>query len=362
MLVSNLVRGSALAIVLVLPASVPALADQQMIGTPPASKGQAFNPAIGVNMLGLFRRGTGLSDDRNDPVRNGLAIQEAELQIQSDVDPYLRAVATLAVHQEEGSSELVLHPEELYLETLSLPRVTIRAGRFWIAMGKHNQLHTHAFPFIDAPLINQALLSDEGLGAVGLSAATLLPTDWYSELIVQGFDAENETLYSSPRSGDIAGLVRLKNLFDLTDDLTMDLGVSATAGKNAADVTASVWGADLTFKWRPSIGGRYRALIWTAEYLRGRNPGLGGGATWLQYQFAERWWAQARAEVLGLPDSDAGVPDQNRQSALVGFFPSEFSGFRLQYDRTSADGQDAVDHAIALQFNISIGAHPAHAY
>ncbi len=343
------------------------------IGVPPPSKGKAFNPDIGVNFLGLFQRGTGISDDRTQVPHNGFSLQEAEFQFSADVDPYMRAVALFAVAQESGAAGYGIDPEEVFLESISLPSVTIRAGKMKLALGKHNMLHTHAFPFIDAPLIHQQLLGDEGLNETGVSAAVLLPVSWYSEFIVQGFSLTNEDLYASPKSGDIGALARIKNLLDLSDDLTMEFGLSGTSGKNQFDRTSSVLGADLTFKWRPSIGGKYHALIWSTEYLNGDRPGrtdstsgeptekLGGAATWVQYQFAERWWIQGRYEYVGLPHDDA-IPFQNKQSALIGFFPSEFSGIRFQYDRITTQGKDNADHTFALQYNVSIGAHPAHAY
>ncbi len=251
--------------------------------------------------------------------------------------------------------------------------MTLRAGKFKLAFGKHNQLHSHAFPFVDEPLVNQAIFGDEGLNEVGASAAILFPVNWYSELTVQVFSPGNDVLYDSPHSGDLGGLVRLKNLWDWSESMTLELGASATTAKNALDQTSSAWGADLTIKWRPTEGGKSRALIWSTEYISAKRGGftdsvsgesterLGGIASSLQYQFAERWWIQGRAEFLGVPHSEA-IAFQNKKSALLGFFPSEFSGLRLQYDHLVTQGKDKADHAIAFQYNISIGAHPAHAY
>jgi hypothetical protein len=345
----------------------------EALGGAPLSKGKGFNPDTSVNFLGLWERGTALSSDRSVTPRNGFRLQEAEMQFNSDVDPYLKAVALFSVAQEDGSTGYGIDPEEVYLESISLPLVTLRAGKFKLALGKHNQLHTHAFPFIDAPLIHQQLLGEEGLNEVGISAAVLLPVSWYSEIVLQGFDPSNGLLYNSLSSGDVGGLAHLKNLWDLSEDLTFELGLSGTRARNSFAQDSSVLGADATFKWRPAVGGKYHALVWSSEYLGGKREGLldistgtsrerlGGFASWLQYQFAERWWIQARGEQAGVASS-VGTPKQTRESALLGFFPSEFSGFRLQYDHLTTGGKDKADHTVALQYNISIGAHPAHAY
>lgn len=337
------------------------------------SKGNAFNPDISANFLGLWQRGTHLSDDRTNPSHNGFSLQEAELQMLSDVDPYLRASVLLSVSQEDGKTGYDLSPEEVFVESTSLPYVTIRAGKFKMALGKHNMLHTHAFPFIDAPLIHQLVLGDEGLNETGVSAAALIPVAWFSEFTAQAFSLNNEQLYNSQQSGDVGGLLKWKNLFDLTDDLTMEIGVSGTMGQNQYSRTSSVLAGDLTFKWRPAVGGKYHALIWQTEYLNADRPGfvdtatgesqaiVSGMASWLQYQFAERWWAQARGEYVGFTHS-TGIPTENKGSVLLGFFPSEFSGFRLQYDFFNIEDRGKMDQTIALQYNVSIGAHPAHAY
>lgn len=356
---------------LALFSALPALGQNSI--SIPGAKGNAFNPDISANFLGLYERGTGVSDDRTQSPHNGFSLQEAELQMLADVDPYLRASVLLSISQQKNSTDYGIDPEEIFLETTSLPYVTIRGGKFKMALGKHNQLHTHAFPFIDAPLINQLVLGDEGLNETGVSANVLLPFNWYSEITAQAFSLGNEDLYGSANSGDIGGLLHLKNLFDLSDDLTMEVGLSGTLGKNSFAQTSSVLGADLTFKWRPAVGGKYHALIWQTEYLNANRPGknddtthlsqaiVSGMASWVQYQFAERWWVQARQEYVGLTKSE-GVPSENKTSFLLGFFPSEFSGLRVQYDFENLQGRGKMDQTVLVQYNISIGAHPAHAY
>jgi hypothetical protein len=164
--------------------------------------------------------------------------------------------------------------------------------------------------------------------------------------------------------------VRLKNLWDLSDSTTVELGVGGIRGESHAtkaaspSVKGSAYEGDLTLKWRPMEGGKYHAFVWSTEYLNGQPAGterLGGIASWVQYQFDERWWIQGRAEKLGLP-SNAANPAEQRQSALLGFFPSEFSGLRLQYDHVTGGTLGKTEHDVAFQWNFSIGAHPAHLY
>lgn len=343
------------------------------------SRGNTFNPDIGINALFLYQnsnRGEASATEE----RNGFSVQEAELQFSADVDPYWRFASTFSLHQEfdagTGEREYVFEPEEIFAESLSLPAITARVGKFKAAFGKHNLLHTHAFPFIDAPLSNQALLGDEGLNDVGVSVAALMPLPWFSEVTAQGLSGQGEGVgyFAAPTSNSVVGLAKFKNLWDLSSDLTFEFGLSGATGKNSDSRATDIYGADTTFKWRPD-GSKTKALIWTVEGIKrdldraGYNEKGRGLATWLQYQFGPRWWVQARAEYLDLKDQDPALiasgdalPDfARKQSALIGFIPSEFSALRLQYDHLN-DGAEKDEDRVLLQFNYSIGAHPAHAY
>lgn len=329
-----------------------------------AAIGKPFNPDLSVNFLGLTQQGNQLSNDRSVDSHNGTQLQEAELQIFSDVDPYFKANVLLSISPK--GTEYGIDPEEVFVESTFLPSVTLKAGKFKAALGKHNTLHTHAFPFIDAPLINQLLLGSEGLNEAGLSAAAMLPTSWFSELTGQVLSNNNDVLYNSSRSGDYSEVAQFKNLWDLSEEATLEFTVFGTQGANQFAHTSVAYGNDVIVKWRPSVGGKYQALWWGSEYLAGNRNGadtirnLGGMASWLQYQFSERWWIQGRYEFVGLSHSSDFVPE-NKQSMLLGLYPSEFSGLRLQLDHLARSGASAA-YTLAFQYNITIGAHPAHSY
>lgn len=347
------------------------------------SRGNAFNPDMSLNSLFLYRR-SNRGNTNFVEERNGFAVQELELQLTADVDPYARFVGILSVHPEvtidtaatppTRSDEYHVGPEEAYAESLGLPNVTLKVGKFKTAFGRHNTLHTHAFPFIDAPLVNTELLGEEGFNDVGASASYLLPLPWFSELTAQVVSGKSEevTYFNSTSPNDVAPVARLRNLWDLSDALTLDLGISGARGENAEERGTNFLGTDLTFKWRPTVGGKERSLVWSSEFImrnmnrvdfaeRGR-----GVYTYLQYQFAQRWWVQGRQEYLKIEHGPAAPnppeePLRNKRSFLVGYVPSEFSSIRLQYDWLR-DSQAKNEQRFTLQMNFSIGAHPAHAY
>ncbi len=366
------------------PASEPELKPATATtSTAPRSRGNAFNPEISANGLFLFANsGEGNLATSTEP--NGLGIQELELQFTADVDPYSRFVALLSLHPEidvdaagDRHIHYVFEPEEVYAESIAVPSMTLKAGKFRASFGRHNLLHSHMFPFIDAPLYQSRLLGDEGLNDAGLSAAALVPVPWFFEITAQVLRGEAEGLdyFNSRSSNDSVALARVRNLFDLNESSTLEFGLSGATGDNRLEARTELLGVDLTYKWRPVSGGRDTSVSFTTELI-GRTVNEQGGAkteanglsTWAQYQFARRWWAQARVEWLRAEESGAvaapgALPGHaNRWSALLGFVPTEYSAFRIQYDNSKASGATEAEHRVLAQLNFSIGAHPAHQY
>lgn len=359
-----------------------------LIGLSAFADNSLKSPNVSANALFLYRNSNFHKYDTDitnpDQERNGFNLQEAELQFYSDVDPYTRLSLLLSIHSEYETDGITakenwtIEPEEAFAESNALPNVTFKLGKFKASMGKHNQLHTHAYPFIESPLINQKLLGDEGLNDVGASAAIFLPTPWFSELTLQYLRGEGENeQFNSPTPGDAVGLAHWKNLIDLNDDLTMEMGGSYAQGNNSFHKNTSLLGADLTFKWRPSEGGRYKSLIWSTEYLARTQSQSGvpnekgsGFTSWLQYQFAERWAALYRYDDLVIKNTfdTTNLPNDTwtRHSLALVYMPSEFSSFKVEYDQrdggTVNASNETTEKAMFLQANFTIGAHPAHSY
>lgn len=343
-----------------------------------------MNPAVSANVT-LLAGGTtrdqesataGGEAEESGNLTSGILLQEAELRMSAIVDPYFRADVTLAGNLDEVGFE------EAYLSTLELPQVTLRAGLILANLGRHNLLHTHAFPFLTAPLPWRTLLGPEGLRAPGVSADVLLPLPFFAEINLQAFSAEwrpfvggipddpntaqNESVPDQRRDQDLTYLGHLKTLFDLSPSSTVELGGTFIGGRNGFGELTSVAGGDLTFKWRPVEAQRYVAVNWTSEYLRVDRNGApddrtrGGAYSGLQVQFLRRWWVQGRGALLGLPAGSAGRTF--RAEGLLAFVPSEFSLLRLQYAYETGQVSPDPVHEVFLQLSATIGPHPAHAY
>ncbi|MBT3265618.1 hypothetical protein HN371_00620 [Candidatus Poribacteria bacterium] len=359
---------SALALVLTLPKCLRAQSSTV------TGVSRAANPAISANVLYIAAASLGdpeheaghdeddygaeehpESGHNHDHGTPGANVQELELRLTSFVDPHMKADITLATH---GTADAEV--EEAFVTTVGLPaNLALKAGKFLGAFGKQNPLHTHQYPFVERPLVHEDILGGEGLNEGGVELSWLLPTDWYADLTGGVYNGDNPRLFHSEDEKDVALLARLCSLFDLNDATTLELGVSGLTGREeGTDTRSSVTGADLTVKWAPLETQRYRALTVQAEYLRARvrDDVTDGGQGLVQLRLSRRWWAQGAYDWMTEADHTA-----SQARALVAYVPTEFQALRLQYAATFHEGADTA-HRVSLQYNFTIGSHPAHAY
>lgn len=334
---------------------------------------RAFNPAISLNALFLGHYLDAEAEADNDTgdhehdhgatPEEGVSIQEVELRFTSDVDAYARAAATLAFHDEE------VHFEELYADILTMPAgLGLRAGQFYAPVSRENTQHTHNLPFVQRSLA-QAHLFGEGWSSPGAQLSWLPELPFYTELRAAGVDASDTEWFGSEENGGMAGVGQIVSMFDLGESTTFGLQAGGGIGENSLDDLSTVASAGVDLRWKPARRTIYRGLRLNSEVLwaerKGeepmdddlRPPGeVTGWTTYAQYQFARRWWVSGRYDWM---DPEEGG-DQTRWGASFSFVPSHFQALRLEFSSTD-DGED-ISNSVFLQYNITIGSHPAHLY
>ena len=176
----------------------PESAGAQDIATPPAAGGSsaasAFNPAISLVLAGNY---TSLSEDPESwhiagfmpsggevgPGERSFNLAESELVFTASVDPYFSATMIAAITPEDE-----IEVEEAFFRTSSLPSgFTAKGGRFFSGFGYLNEVHAHAWDFIDQPLAYQALFGNQ-MAQDGVQVKWLAPTDLFIELGAQRRD------------------------------------------------------------------------------------------------------------------------------------------------------------------------------
>jgi hypothetical protein len=331
-----------------------------------ASGAKFFNPDIAVvgDVVGTAGR---------NPVAPSpaFALPEAEAAVQAIVDPYARADFFFAF----GTAGVDI--EEAFATLPTLPAgLSVRAGKIRAAFGKINTLHTHAVPWADRPLVTGNLLGgDEGVSDVGVSVARLVPNPWlFLEVTGQIFSGNADGVFTSTSPGELTYLGHLRADDDLSESTNLDLGVSYARGPNGAGIvgdtdvgqfTTSLYGFDATLRWKPLRRSIYRSFTGRAEVVWSQREQFGATQRAMgfyasgDYQFARRWFAGLRYDRSGRADA-AGLTDSG-QSAVLTFWPSEFSQIRSQYRRVRfAEGPIANELLVQMQF--SIGVHGAHPY
>ena len=389
--------------------------------------GTAFNPAISVILAGNYAQ---LSQDAASyhiagfipsggeagPGQRSFNLGESELTLSANVDPYFYANLTASIHSDNSISV-----EEAFFKTLTLPAgLLIKGGRFFSAIGYLNEVHAHAWDFVDQPLVYQAFLGGQ-VGQDGVQVKWVAPTDILLELGVEG--GNGRTFPGTPRDhnglGGRAAFVHVGN--DIGDSASWRIGLSwmqrqaeersyadlDAAGQPVLDPTglpvinaftgsSRIWAVDALLKWSPHGNPTQHNLKLQGEYLQRTEDGTlafdTAGARvagdyrsqqsgwYLQgvYQFLPRWRTGLRYDALSsgtprisglppllalpatyFPQLLAATP--KRYTWMLDFNPSEFSRLRVQYALDDARAT-LRDRQLLLQYLYSIGAHGAHKF
>ena len=318
---------------------------------------RSFNPAISLHGLLLGTYNSEGNDNSSQSNKTGLSVQEMELQLAGNVDNWLRVTSTFSMEGTEGPFGM----EELVGSGLITNNLSLQAGKFFAPMGKHNQLHTHAQPFVATPVSNEMVLGEEGIKEIGFGANFLLPVPFFSEINLQILEGENEDLFASTVNDGFAYLTRSASSFDLSDETTMDANIAYAFGDNSLTgtyKTTEVLGVDIRFKHKPLGREAYRTTIWQSEFLTSTREQIKTGFyTYLQQQFTKYWWAQGRYSH-SYQQSDRS--DQNQYSLALSYFSSEFLETKLEY--THLNQYAADENQLFLRFNFTLGAHKGHSY
>jgi hypothetical protein len=347
------------AVVPAVPAVQPSAAPANTAASQAAAS-KVFNPDIAV--IGDFVGTGGHNPGQSSPA---LEMHESEAAFQAILDPYARADFFISF------GEHGVDLEEGYLTFPALPgHLNLRAGKMRAAFGKVNTLHNHVLPWVDRPQVMQNFTGgEEGINDAGLSLTRILPAPGglFLEGTAQVFRGDSENVFRSWRANNLSTVGHLRGYRDISESTNVDVGFSYARGGStqAAGLFNNLYGIDATVRWKPLRRAIYHSFTGRAELVWDKNDGVLTTKTPFgyfvsgDYQFARRWFAGGRFDwserALSALDHDTGG------SAILTYWPSEFSQVRGQYRRTRyAEGLTANE--ILFQFLFSIGAHGAHPF
>ena len=389
----------------------------------PASEG-AFNPAVSFILNGTYGnlsrdpagvRINGFVPTQGEvaPPGRGFSLGESEIAFAANIDQNFRGTLIASLSPDEK-----IEVEEGFLQTLGLADgLTVKAGRFFSAVGYQNEIHAHAWDFTDAPLVNKAFLGNQ-FADDGVQVKWIAPTDAYFDLGLEL--GRGRKFPGGPDGGRSKNGFGSGTLFahlggDISDSTAWKLGVShlrtsprdrsytdvdstGTTVNNSFSGTSRLWALGGILKWAPNGNATVTNLKLQGEYFRRAESGdliydtalasLGtqsGGfqsrqSGWYAqgvYQFMPQWRAGYRYDRLSPGSTGLGLVDSGaltaadfpvlaayaptRSTFMVDWSGSEFSRIRLQFARDQSR-RDATDNQVFLQYIMSLGAHGAHTF
>lgn len=311
---------------------------------------------------------------------NRIIPREIELTFQGAVDPYARADCFVEVEEEaegrDGELErrLVIDLDECYATFLKLPfGLQAKAGKIRPPFGRIN-LHEHALPQVDRPNMVTNFFGEEQLQELGVSLSYISPTPFYQELNLGVFQGDNEVSFGRGSFRRPLVLGHLKNFFELTERLALQVGFSGATGYDDASLRSTLLGLDLTYKWRP-LERSFPTFTLQGEFLYSHRwideageegmvrRGLDryGLYTFGDYRFARRWAFGTRFDWSQFP-TERGIWEW-AVSPVLTFWPSEFLRLRVQYKHTDRNGRfDRDANEVFFQLTFGLGPHRPHLF
>jgi hypothetical protein len=189
-----------------------------------------------------------------------------ELFVDGYLNPYARASANIAY--EEGEFNV----EELYGNIVrGLPLdMQIKAGKFLVGFGKINNVHPHAWPFLERPLFHQVFFTPDGLNEIGVNFSFLLPTsDIYTNIDLGVFKGQSilpltDSVGFIERGINPIFVGRLGSFFSLNDYTNLEVGISSSYGIFAKSISGN---ADISTPTEKSLKYLYGGLDFKFKYV-----------------------------------------------------------------------------------------------
>jgi hypothetical protein len=236
-------------------------------------------------------------------------------------------------------------------------------------------VRNHTLPWIDRPLVMYNLLGgspldpDTGIKDAGISLSRIIPAGrLFLEATGELFRGDSGTLFTSHRRSDFSTVGHVRSYADFTDQTNIEIGASYARGHNelGSDFITQLYSTDVTLRWRPLSRAIYRSLaartelFWSSrDQVVALEKAFGGYAS-LDNQFRRRWFAGGRYDWSERAN-DAAIQDRGA-SAVLTFWPSEFSQGRGQYRRTRYGDDGRIADELLFQLLFTIGAHGAHPF
>lgn len=342
---------------------------------PPQSLG-VFNPGITVFGNFLVR-----SDDRkvfvdDDPtegrVDDRASLREVEVDFRAPIDPWADGVV-ITTFEAETPGDFQAGIEEGYVVLKKLPGMNsapgglkLKLGRFRPSFGRLNVVHLHDLPQVTYSDALGEFLGPEGYIADGASGEFFLPSPSEADSIQATVAVLNGGGLPADPNAD-ASQIALSGRVKWFRDVAAGHDVEAGLSTRVSDTDHQLYGADLTYRWKPFLAGEWRSFLVGLEAFLANNREAGlarnpaGLDAWTQYQFNRNWYAGLRLDwTQAVSDSDL---ETWTAGAFVTYYTTEFLRLRLGYEHAESDVPllDGRNTGF-FELNFVFGSHPVEPY
>ncbi|RKY90493.1 MAG: hypothetical protein DRQ13_12560 [Ignavibacteriae bacterium] len=173
-----------------------------------------------------------------------------------------------------------------------------------------------------------------------------------------------------------AGLLHLKNYWDLSRDTYFELGLTGMLGQNNqrgydeegnmiledTRLTA-LGGLDLTVFWEPLNQARYHSFIWRTELYYANKELLDdrikafGGYSYVEYKFDLQWQVGTRFDYTQPFEIDNSQKYSYQIVPYITWWQSNWVRLRLQYNYLNGTEILTAQNTIRLQIVFAAGPH-----
>jgi hypothetical protein len=321
-----------------------------------------------------------LAVGHHDPNREGITVQNIEFGSSLRAGEYLEGFATYAAvidHDDAWAGSL----EEAFGKIKNLPwGFEVRGGRYYNRFGFYNNVHPHAYMFVNRDLLEARMLGEDSVTTEGGEVSWRIPgnNQWNGALSLsygrafleeeEHGEEEEEALFEPEGAffDDDIFSADLRVTYHHNDFHQWMALASYMTGDNAYGRSTDVYALGVEYQWRGNgfeAGGRH--FRWRAEAIHREAGAVGtsgadrrqldesGVATTAMYGFNDRLQTGIQgAWVEGI--ADAGLSERYRVSPLVQWNLLNNVNLRAQYDYDH--GSDFGDeHSVWLQLNVSWG-------
>ncbi len=326
------------------------------------------SPPISAHALFLGTVGIpGNSLDTGKPIPLGARVQDLSVQMSANIDDIFAGMVTLGNIANFGSSQdfslgtssLV---REAYVKTITLPVISFKVGEFLTNFGKNNKIYPHAQPMIDQPLIVNELMGTNGFRSAGIEMDLLIPTPWFFDLNVAVVSASLAGPFSSTKDNTVVGVFRMEHDFDFSQNTSLGFGLSGAYGNNSFKTGKNTFytGADLTVKYSVPQGFGFAWLnefIYTDAGRASESSHVFGFYTNPMFRFHPKFWTGLRFDYTSRA---AGITSTTGESVMLAWVAGPASTVRLQGGFLQP-AASTNNWSLSLQYNMTLGSHPAHA-